>query len=167
MDLALWSQSRKAVGGTRPGWARVKAGEAIPLAEPELSPSDDGRFLMQMKPKGAQFRPTSSTKAQPVGAMLRTHHSRTRTGNPARIRYGVLGSPAIWPELGMVSPDPGSRYGVPGSCPRIQIPPGRRRRTAAGHVFRTTLRLFSYSGGKRRSACCRRCCYSNECRRRG
>jgi hypothetical protein len=27
-----------AVGGTRPGCARVKAGEAIPLAEPELSP---------------------------------------------------------------------------------------------------------------------------------
>ena len=94
MDLALWSQSRKAVGGTRPGWARVKAGEAIPLAEPELSPSDDGRFLMQMKPNGAQFRPTSSTKAQPVGAMMRTHHSRTRTGNSARITYGVPGSPA-------------------------------------------------------------------------
>ncbi len=28
-----------AVGGTRPGCARVKAGEAIPLAEPELSPA--------------------------------------------------------------------------------------------------------------------------------
>jgi hypothetical protein len=90
----------------------VKAGEAIPLAEPELSPSDDGRFLMQMKPKGAQFRPTSSTKAQPVGAMMRTHHSWTRTGNSARITYGVLGSPATWPELGMVSPDPRPELGM-------------------------------------------------------
>ena len=73
---------------------------------------DDGRFLMPMKPKSAQFRPTWSPRAQPdKGPPSASPESHCRGASipgahrhPGPSQYGVPGAPR--PELGMVSPEP-------------------------------------------------------------